>query len=190
MFDVRCSMFDVSQRIVHRLIHPALPRLTRPALRPYVAGGMTNHTLAEIVPYLQIAIGPVILISGVGLLLLSMTNRFGRVIDRSRILARESASTPSDKQAALHEQVAILYRRARLLRLSIGLALGAALLAGLLIISLFAGALMTVNVVLAVELLFVGSMALLIASLVVLLLDINLSLHAVTLELKSHKLLE
>jgi hypothetical protein len=33
---------------------------------------------------LRDAIGPVILISGVGLLLLTMTNRLGRAIDRAR----------------------------------------------------------------------------------------------------------
>jgi hypothetical protein len=38
---------------------------------------MPIPTLAELIPILQIAIGPVILISGVGLLLLSMTNRLG-----------------------------------------------------------------------------------------------------------------
>ena len=37
--------------------------------------------LTDLVPILQMAIGPVILISGVGLLLLSMTNRLGRAID-------------------------------------------------------------------------------------------------------------
>jgi len=151
---------------------------------------MRPHTLNEIIPYLQVAIGPVILISGVGLLLLTMTNRLGRVIDRSRTLAKESATIASDKQAALYEQVAILYRRAKLLRLAIALASGSALLAGFLIITLFAGALMEIKVVLAVELMFSGSLLSLIGSLIVFMLDINLSLHAVTLELKSNKLLE
>lgn len=41
-------------------------------------------SLADLIPTLQPAIGPVNLVSGVGLLLLSMTNRPGRVIDRSR----------------------------------------------------------------------------------------------------------
>ena len=38
---------------------------------------------------LQVAIGPVILISGVGLLLLTLTNRYGRTIDRARHIVRE-----------------------------------------------------------------------------------------------------
>ena len=48
--------------------------------------------MKDLIPLLPTAIGPVILISGVGLLLLSMTNRFGRIIDRSRILAHEMRS--------------------------------------------------------------------------------------------------
>jgi len=44
-------------------------------------------TVIELIPVLQTAIGPVALISGIGLLILSMTNRLGRVIDRGRSLA-------------------------------------------------------------------------------------------------------
>ncbi len=43
-------------------------------------------SIKELIPVLQVAIGPVILISGVGLLLLSMTNRLSRVIERARNL--------------------------------------------------------------------------------------------------------
>jgi hypothetical protein len=41
--------------------------------------------LNDLMTTLQLSIGPVILISGVGLILLSMSNRFARVIDRSRL---------------------------------------------------------------------------------------------------------
>lgn len=34
-------------------------------------------TVSELIPVLQTAIGPVVLISGIGLLVLSMTNRLG-----------------------------------------------------------------------------------------------------------------
>jgi hypothetical protein len=43
--------------------------------------------LSTLIPTLQLAVGPVILISGIGLLLLSMTTRFGRTIDRTREIA-------------------------------------------------------------------------------------------------------
>ena len=39
---------------------------------------MPPLSLTAIIPVLQVAVGPVILISGVGLLLLTMTNRYSR----------------------------------------------------------------------------------------------------------------
>jgi hypothetical protein len=44
------------------------------------------HDLAQL---LQSSIAPVTLISGAGLLLLSMTNRYGRAIDRIRVIVKE-----------------------------------------------------------------------------------------------------
>src|SRR5208337_4164796 len=98
---------------------------------------MPTTPLHEIVPLLQVAIGPVILISGVGLLLLTMTNRMGRAIDRARQLKNElSVRTGRDREQAL-AQVSILYRRAKIIRLSITLAATSAALAALLVITLF-----------------------------------------------------
>ena len=70
----------------------------------------------ELVNLLQMSISPIALISGVGLLLLSVTNRLGRVIDRSRALAAELRAEPAspavDRQRA---QLHVLIRRAGLL---------------------------------------------------------------------------
>ena len=100
--------------------------------------GLATH---DVVPLLQVAVGPVILISGVGLLLLSMTNRFGRLIDRSRQLSRELRTASDDDRTGLIAQVRILMARARLVRLAIALATTSLLLAALLIILLFLTAL-------------------------------------------------
>lgn len=76
--------------------------------------------LDQLFRILSASLAPVILISGVGLLLLSMTNRFGRVIDRARQIAREIEAGPEpSRQPMLQEQLAILYRRGRILRASI-----------------------------------------------------------------------
>ena len=61
--------------------------------------------ISQLIPTLQVAIGPVVLISGIGLLILSMTNRFGRVIDRGRILARELAGVPEQDQVHIEAQL-------------------------------------------------------------------------------------
>ncbi|MFM9080058.1 MAG: DUF2721 domain-containing protein, partial [Opitutaceae bacterium] len=119
---------------------------------------MQNHSLTELVPILQLAIGPVILISGVGMLLLTFTNRFGRVVDRTRGLVRELAAGPETAQAGLlRAQSEILTRRASILRLSITLAAVAALLAGVLILLLVLGVLLELRVGGAVVLVFAAS---------------------------------
>ena len=103
---------------------------------------MPTTPLHEIVPVLQVAIGPAILISGVGLLLLTMTNRLGRAIDRARQLKADLPKrTDAEREQAL-AQVAILYQRAEMVRLGIILATLSALLASALIITLFVTALL------------------------------------------------
>src|SRR5260370_40770116 len=102
---------------------------------------MPPTSLEKIIPVLQVAISPVILISGVGLLLLTMTNRLGRVIDRARQLNRGLSERGDEPHEQTLAQVAILYRRPRMLRLSITLAALSALLASAPIITLFLTAL-------------------------------------------------
>jgi len=148
---------------------------------------MFASTLHEIVPVLQIAIGPVILISGVGLLLLTMTNRLGRTIDRARQLCRELPEASGDQRAQTLTQISIIYRRAQVLRLSIGLAGFSVLLVSALIIILFVGALLDWQAGVFVVLVFIVSMASLFGSLVAFLYDINLALHALRLELQTVK---
>lgn len=148
---------------------------------------MPVKPLDEIVPVLQVAIGPVILISGVGLLLLTMTNRLGRAIDRARLLARElREGTAHDRQQVL-AQTAIIYRRARLIRLTIALAALSVLLAAVLIISLFLTALFHWEEGLGISLVFIVCLSSLIASLITFIYDIHLSLVALKLELKQVK---
>jgi len=138
----------------------------------------------DLIPVLQVAIGPVILISGVGLLLLSMTNRYGRAIDRSRHLC-ESLRTSPDRHSARAKQLDVLLRRAKLIRASIALASGSVLLAALLIITLFLAALFKLELAALLVFLFVACLSCLIASLVIFILDINVSLAALKLEINS-----
>ena len=137
----------------------------------------------ELIPVLQAAIGPVILISGVGLLLLTLTNRYGRSIDRSRQLVRELRELAGADRERLEGQIEILYRRARVLRLSILLAGVSVLLASVLIIVLFLTALWKLEVGVLISLLFITCMVALSGSLVAFIRDINLSLGALKLEL-------
>ncbi|MFN0152144.1 MAG: DUF2721 domain-containing protein [bacterium] len=142
-------------------------------------------SVRDLIPILQVAIGPVILISGVGLLLLCMTNRFARIVDRSRQLSNALHAAPEAARALIASQLEILSTRARLVRLSILLAAFAVLLAATLIIVLFLTALVGLEAPWLLAAIFIACMACVIGAMVVFIRDINLSLAALKLELDS-----
>lgn len=140
-------------------------------------------SLTNLIPTLQLAIGPAILISGVGLILLSMTNRIGRVIDRSRQLTHDLRETSEAEREKILAEVRVLWLRAKITRAGIALAVLSALLAALLIISLFLGALLNLGIAKTLVGLFVMCMVCLIGALLMFFWDINLSLKALKLEM-------
>jgi hypothetical protein len=144
---------------------------------------MQPLSVAQLIPVLQTAIGPTILISGIGLLLLTMTNRLARTIDRARATARELVGASEEDQRMGREQLRILWRRARLMRLSIGLASTSALFASILIIVLFLTALLHLESASLISVLFIMCLGSLIGSLIVFIHDINQALAALKLEL-------
>jgi len=140
-------------------------------------------TLTDLIPTLQLAIGPVILISGIGLILLSITNRYGRLLDRARRLTGDLHGASEADHIRLIAQLRILSSRAVLVRASITFAALSILLAAILIISLFLGALLQLEIVAIIIGIFVLGMLSLIFSLLFFLSDINLSLKALWLEI-------
>jgi hypothetical protein len=139
-------------------------------------------SLTDLITTLQLSIGPVILISGVGLILLSMTNRLARVIDRSRLLSQDINSVSNTDRIRILAELRILSSRANIARAGIALAVLSVLLASLLIISLFLGALFQMGIAAFIVTLFILCMLSLVSSLLLFLADINLSLKALWLE--------
>jgi hypothetical protein len=144
--------------------------------------------VADLIPVLQTAIGPMILISGIGLLLLTMTNRLGRAIDRARLIGSQVPQSDVSSRAALEAQLRILWRRARLVRTAIALSATSALAAALIVILLFFTAVLGLQTAWLVASLFAACMLSLIASLILFIHDINQSLAALKLELRGHGL--
>ena len=140
-------------------------------------------TVQELLPILQIAIGPVVLISGVGLLILSMTNRLGRVIDRGRSLVRELPEIPERSRALVVRQLHILSRRANLLQQAIILAVLCVLFAAVLVITLFFTAAFHINDAWLIGALFICSLGALILSLLAFIRELNQSLAAFRLDI-------
>jgi hypothetical protein len=172
----------------------ATPKIKRPEfqfhikqlLKPIFCDGkveMLFPTLSELIPILQISIGPVILISGIGLLLLTISNRLGRTIDRARILQKELPLGGSSDARRTRAQLQILWHRADHIRQSIILSTVSALLAAFLIITLFITTLLRLDAGWLIALLFIGCLIALVWSLLLFLKDVNQALLALKLEL-------
>ncbi|MFN5540291.1 MAG: DUF2721 domain-containing protein [Candidatus Melainabacteria bacterium] len=140
------------------------------------------HDLAQL---LQSSIAPVTLISGAGLLLLSMTNRYGRAIDRIRVIVKEVQNCSLTDKERLSEQVHILYKRARLLRGVIFSGVCCILFVSITILSLFFVGFLGWSI----ESLAIFSFALgvlcLIVSLILFIQEVTLSLNALKIEVKT-----
>ena len=146
---------------------------------------MTTTTVSDLLPILQSSIGPVILISGVGLLLLTLTNRFGRMLDRTRLLNQELVAGPAaDKAEPLRTQIGILMRRAGILRLSITLGAITVLLAAVIMLLLFLSAWLHIELSGLIAVVFCVALLCLIGSMLAFIRDMNLALAAVRLEVK------
>ncbi len=91
----------------------------------------------QFISFLQMSITPVALISGVGLLLLTITNRLARTIDRSRKLLTLLESAQGEKKEHYTLELALMYKRSRLLRNSIGSIVASMFLNALIIPLLF-----------------------------------------------------
>ena len=147
---------------------------------------MTTTSFSELLPILQSSIGPVILISGVGLLLLTLTNRFGRLLDRTRLLNQELMAGPAaDKAEPLRTQIGILMRRSSILRLSITLGAVTVLLAAVLMLLLFLAAWLRLELGGVIAVMFCVALLCLIGSMLAFIRDMNLALAAVRLEVKT-----
>jgi hypothetical protein len=140
-------------------------------------------TVSQLIPVLQVAVGPVVLISGIGLLILSMTNRLGRIIDRGRSLYRELAQIVDGDQKRITAQIKILTRRGVLLQRAITLATVSVLCAAVLVIVLFLTAALKIEDAYLIGALFILAMGALIFSLLAFLQELNLSLVAFRMDL-------
>lgn len=124
------------------------------------------------------------MISGGGLLLLSMTNRFGRVVDRSRLLAEALREAAAIDTRRVRRELAILVRRARLLRTAIAFTSISVLVAAGLVIVMFLAGVGAEDASLPIVGMFSLCMGCLIVGLVFFIADVNASLAALKVELE------
>lgn len=132
-------------------------------------------SIDDIAHVIQLAIAPVFLLTGVSSLLGVLTNRLGRIIDRGRKLEDRLAHAKEGELDSLHEQFARLTRRALLMNRGISLATACALLICAVIVALFGGAMMGVEVGYTAAGLFVLAMLALIGALLCFLREVYLA---------------
>ena len=138
--------------------------------------------IQSLIQVMQSAISPIVLISGVGLLLLSFTNRLGRVIDRARFLVKEVEN--GNQNEIIPIQINILYKRGRILRTAITSIVITILVASLLILLLFLGYITNWNMKLLFISFFIIAIISLIISVMFFLADVTLTLKALKLQVR------
>lgn len=130
---------------------------------------------------LQLSISPVVLINAIGLLLLVMTNRMGRIIDSVRRFNNELGK--GGDQSVISRQIDFLFRRAKLMRAGIFMASVAVLFAGVIVILLFSIQFYQMALGAVVATCFVLCIGSLIVATILFLTDISLMLEALKLQL-------
>lgn len=140
---------------------------------------------ALIFELLQSSISPVVMISGIGLLLLSMTNRFSRPVDSIRRLMQERLHADEQRKTVIDAAVKIFYRRCLLLRMALFLVCSSLGLVSIIVLLLFFSQVFLCDLSLLIELLFVGSLFCLLGSLLYFMFDIRLTLNSLRLEISS-----
>jgi hypothetical protein len=139
---------------------------------------------SEIAKILQVSISPVALISGVGLIVLSQTNRFGRIVDRARQLEREFNNVDEKGKKIIKAEINILYKRSHILLLAVSTSLISIFFVSLLVITLFGIFYFKKDLSIFIVFCFVASLFSLIISVLFFITDMTLSLKALKLDIK------
>jgi hypothetical protein len=143
--------------------------------------------ITDLIVILQTSMAPCVLISGVGLLVLSMTNRLGRPLDRIRALTGELKLAEGEQKRILLEEVDILYRRAKLLQVAVTFSVLSIFFVATIILSLFVTATFGVGLEGLIEVLFSASLISLVVSLILFVWDIQLGLNSIKIEIDRWK---
>lgn len=139
-----------------------------------------------LVDFFQSTISPLVLISGVGLILLSLTNRLARTIDRPRGLVAEIRDSSSNDINNKKTQLRILVRRSYILKYSITSISFSILSSSLIIPVLLIMYIFHYDLTSLGKLLFLLSIIGIILSAIFLFIDVSLTLKALEFEVKDH----
>ncbi|HEY0445086.1 MAG TPA: DUF2721 domain-containing protein [Allosphingosinicella sp.] len=136
---------------------------------------MTGAHVSTIAHTIQLALAPVFLLAGIGGILNVVASRLARVVDRVRSLELDVPTADAELRRRELGELAVLDRRIRICQLSIGLCTASALLISLVVIVIFVANLVTMQLTVAVSLLFIAAMLCLTLGLLLFLAEVTIS---------------
>lgn len=134
--------------------------------------------LVDIGLVIQLAVAPVFLLSGIGIILTVLTNRLARVVDRARRLEEAARSASGEALSERRRELVVMAHRARLMNRAITLSTCSALLVAVVVVLLFLAALLEFNATVPIAGLFILAMLALIGALVLFLREVFLAIRA------------
>src|SRR5262249_25018361 len=141
----RTSAMSPPRRPLARRSRPRNPRTDGLWQTPAMTG--VDLETAHVATLIQQALGPVFLISGVGITLSMLTARLARIVDRARTLEdRREATTDQARIADIDQDLRYIVRRTRYINGAIILSTLSAFFTALVVTLLFASAFLPLNV--------------------------------------------
>ena len=139
----------------------------------------TPTEVADIAHAIQLAVAPVFLLSGIGVLLGVLTSRLARVVDRARHLEERHLEAEPAEASELGQQLDSLARRARLMNTSITLSTVSALLVASVVALLFGSAFVHFNLAVPVAAGFILAMVALVGALLSFLIEVRVAIRTI-----------
>ena len=129
---------------------------------------------------IQLAIGPVFLLTAVAGTLNVLATRIGRIIDRARTLEARLEGARPEEAEELHELLRVLSRRATFVNRAIGLSVTCGLLVALVVAALFVSNSLSIDLAAPITITFVIALLSLAAGLIYFLREVILSTGSLT----------
>jgi len=136
---------------------------------------------------IQLALGPVFLISGVGITLSMLTTRLSRIVDRARTLEdRREITTDEGRLKLIDKDLRVILRRSRYINSAIALCTTSALLTALVVTLLFASEFTPMSVGAIIAIMFVGSTVCLSTAFIMFLIEVRIATNTLRIGVQKH----
>lgn len=142
--------------------------------------------MQDFTPILQATLTPVALLSGVGLLLLSLVNRYNHALDRIRELLKDKDARPERERPKIDRSVRVIYQRCKVMRRAILCVASSIVASGGIVFATAVESLVRFDLYVLKAVLLVASVGLVVVAAGLFVLEITYSLHALRIELEEH----